>query len=139
MSYDIDHSHDEDEPERYRLTAPANPAGSTSPTTRTATTTHGTSCAVAVFVATTPTHGPPVTAGYSTRAWRRAREQALNRARFQCQTCGTHANLHVQHIDGRGPLGSRGTDLRNVIVMCALSSQAPSTRRRRPRPPRLAA
>ncbi len=53
--------------------------------------------------------------GYDSR-WRRTRAAFL-RKNPNCAECGAPA-VHAHHIDGRGPLGPRGHDPKNLSPLC---------------------
>lgn len=65
--------------------------------------------------------GSPDERGYDAR-WQKTRARYL-RQNPRCEECGITAEdygapLHVDHIDGLGPLGPRGHDPSNLQTLC---------------------
>ena len=63
-----------------------------------------------------------VAAGYHRRAWKLARQEALTRDHWQCQTCGRVVTGRQAHVDHIIPKSAGGTDhldnLRTLCVSC---------------------
>jgi hypothetical protein len=57
---------------------------------------------------------------YGTGAWRRARAQALERARHRCERCGRRGRKLIAHhvTDGMRPDHPNGLDPRLLRVLC---------------------
>jgi 5-methylcytosine-specific restriction endonuclease McrA len=54
----------------------------------------------------------------TTPRWRKARKEALRRARHRCQRCGATQRLEVHHQDGRGIYAAEH-DQALLEVLCA--------------------
>jgi len=54
--------------------------------------------------------------GGSSRAWRRVREQVLQRDGRRCVRCGQTAGLEVHHVRSRAAGG--GDELANLVTLC---------------------